>query len=269
MRSQPEGDAMETTGAMVSVRHLNVEFASKSAGRRHNVRAVKDVSFDVVRGSTYGIVGESGSGKSTTVRAILGLAESTGEIEVDGKSVFDHRGRLRSQVRSQAQMVFQDPFTSLNPRRRVYDILAESKRVTGARSSSKISGEINEVTKKVGLADESLQKLPGGFSGGQRQRIGIARALLANPQILLLDEPTSALDVSVQAQVLNLLKELQRNLGLTYIFISHDLPVVQYMCDRIAVMKNGSIVEVGESPSLFENPNHPFTKQLVSSLDVA
>ncbi len=255
---------LETTIApALAVTRLRVEFPGKGG----SFVAVDDVSFAVEKGTTFGIVGESGSGKSTTVRAILGLVASTGEIAVDGESVFSRGRVLKPVMRRTMQMVFQDPFTSLNPRRRVGDILAESMRIAGERSKTTIQQRISTVIERVGMESDSLRKYPGAFSGGQRQRIGIARALLMSPEILLLDEPTSALDVSVQAQVLNLLRELQRELGLTYLFISHDLAVVRYLCDRVAVMQKGSLVEEGTSEEVFEHPQEEFTRELVASVE--
>lgn len=253
---------------ILEARNLRVEFGRAPRGGKR-FTAVDDVSFTLNQGGAFGIVGESGSGKSTTVRALLGLVPSSGEVTFGGESVFDRTRNLKPIARRHAQMVFQDPYTSLNPRRRITEILRESMQIAGIRDRRTIDERISSVIERVGLDTAALAKYPRAFSGGQRQRIGIARALLTEPRILLLDEPTSALDVSVQAQVLNLLSELRRDMGLSYIFISHDLAVVRYFCDQVAVMKKGKIVETGEAESVFDDPQHPFTQELLSSIKSA
>jgi peptide/nickel transport system ATP-binding protein len=229
---------------------------------RH-IRAVDGVSFAVEPGSCLGIVGESGCGKSTLARLILGLLPvSTGEILVDGKRLGDMDGKSRARL---IQPVFQDPFSSLNPRRRIRDIVAlplQAQGITGLEQTRRV----DEMLARVGLPGGIADRLPAQLSGGQRQRVAIARALVLRPRIVVCDEPTSALDVSVQAQILNLLAELQRELGLTYVFISHNLAVVEHISDRVAVMYLGRFVERKPVEALFADPEHPYTKALLASV---
>jgi ABC-type oligopeptide transport system ATPase subunit len=232
------------------------------------VRAVDGVSFDVMAGETLGLVGETGCGKSTTARLIVRLlAPSSGEVRFDGRDVSGLRGAGLKALRREMQMVFQDPYSSLNPRKTVGAIVAEPFAIHGLhRDRAARMRRVQELLEMVGMSPEHHNRYPHEFSGGQRQRIGIARALALQPRLLIADEPVSALDVSVQAQVLNLLRDLQGRLGLTLLFISHDLSVIRYMCDRIAVMREGRIVELAANEQLYGSPRHPYTRQLLESV---
>jgi oligopeptide/dipeptide ABC transporter ATP-binding protein len=235
------------------------------------VRAVDGVSFDIERGETLGIVGETGCGKSTTARLLMRLLDATaGEIEFEGQDVTRLAGAQLKAVRREVQMVFQDPFSSLNPRKTIGSIIAEPLAIHGlARAKGERGREVRRLMDTVGLNPEHYTRYPHEFSGGQRQRIGVARALALKPKLLIADEPVSALDVSIQAQVLNLLRELQRRLGLTLVFIAHDLSVVRHMCDRVAVMYLGKIVELAPNESLYDFPRHPYTAALLAAVPVA
>jgi len=236
---------------------------------RRWLKAVDGVSFTIDRGETFALVGESGCGKSTVARLIVGLYETTdGRIVFDGTDVASiTAGSERQKLRRRFQMIFQDPFASLNPRWRVDRIIAEPIRVFGLiKDHDAIHARVAELLTQVGLSPADGRKFPHEFSGGQRQRICIARALANNPEFLVCDEPTSALDVSVQAQILNLMQDLQDELGLTYLFISHDLAVVRHMADRVGVMYLGRLVEVAGSRTLFENPQHPYTRMLLATI---
>ncbi|WP_044006853.1 dipeptide ABC transporter ATP-binding protein [Jannaschia sp. CCS1] len=227
--------------------------------------AVDNATFDIKQGEVFGLVGESGSGKSTIARMIAGLyTVDGGEVQFDGKPVSNQPGGVPDWYRKQIQMIFQDPFSSLNPRMRVDEIIAEPARHHGLLTGQALRDRVAELLERVGLGAAAGVKYPHEFSGGQRQRISIARALATQPRFLICDEPTSALDVSIQAQILNILKDLQEHLGLTMLFISHDLPVVRQMCDRVGVMKNGELVEVAETETLFATPQHPYTQGLLS-----
>ena len=238
------------------------------------VKAVDDVSFSLQEGETFGLVGESGCGKTTTGRAILRAIEPT-----DGEVLFRmnsgerintataDRETLR-RLRQEMQLIFQDPFASLNPRMTVFDVVADPLRVNRLARGSELEDRVAEMLRLVGLSVDYARRYPHAFSGGQRQRIGIARALVVNPRLVIADEPVSALDVSVQAQILNLMQDLQEELRLTYLFISHDLSVVQYICHRVAVMYVGKIVEVASTEDLFTQPKHPYTQALLSSVPV-
>ncbi len=236
---------------------------------RQLLHAVDGVSFEVRKGETFALVGESGCGKSTIARLIVGLyAPSRGRIEFDGVQISDPEARAATaRLRRRMQMIFQDPYASLNPRWRVRDIVAEPIRVLGLASDpAEIARRVAELLRQVGLAPEDGEKYPHEFSGGQRQRISIARALSGSPDFLVCDEPTSALDVSVQAQILNLMTELQARLGLTYLFISHNLAVVSHVADRIGVMYLGRLVEIADAEELFARPRHPYTRMLLDAV---
>ncbi|MCD6363419.1 MAG: ATP-binding cassette domain-containing protein [Synergistetes bacterium] len=232
------------------------------------VRAVDGISFSIEQGETLGLVGESGSGKSTTGLLVIGLLNPTsGSIEFKGKELSKLTGEELKIFRQKAQIVFQDPFSSLNPRMIVKDIVGRPLKVHGlAKNDRDMEKKVLELLEEVGLKEEHLSRYPHEFSGGQRQRIAIARALICNPEFIVLDEPTSALDVSVQAQILNLLKKLQIDRKLSYLFISHDLSVIRHMSHKIAVMYLGKIVEYAPKKTLFENPLHPYTQALLKSI---
>jgi peptide/nickel transport system ATP-binding protein len=235
---------------------------------RQILRAVDGVSFEIQRGETLALVGESGCGKSTVARLIVGLhAPSRGRVEFDGVELTaSQRGEAVAHARRRMQMIFQDPYASLNPRWRVQRIVSEPLRAQGRHARTAIQARVAELLQQVGLAPEDGARYPHEFSGGQRQRICIARALAAHPEFLVCDEPTSALDVSVQAQILNLMKELQERLGLTYLFISHNLAVVAFIADRVGVMYLGRVVELAEAKALFAQPRHPYTRMLLDAL---
>lgn len=259
------------TDVILSVKNLKKTFHSKGTA----VKALNDVSFDVKRGETIGIVGESGCGKSTLGRCIVNAHKPTeGEIHFHNKGGGSYelasvgKDQLRK-LRRDIQMIFQDPYSSLNPRMTVYDIITEPLKANFKLSKSEMEEKVKDVARKVGLNPSYLKRYPHAFSGGQRQRIGIARALVLLPQLIVCDESVSALDVSVQAQVINLLKELQVEFELTFLFISHDLSVVEYISDRIAVMYLGKIVEYCEADELFIKPLHPYTEALLSAVPIA
>jgi len=241
-------------------------FGGKS-GSKNEVRAVDDVSLDIHARETLGLVGESGSGKSTLGRLLLRLIEPTsGSIRFEGRDLLATSPREMRRLRRDMQIIFQDPFASLDPRFRVEDIIAEPLVIHEKRSSkAEIRGRVVELLRAVGLDESILRRFPHEFSGGQRQRIGIARALALRPKFIVADEPVSALDVSVGAQIVNLLAQLQRDFGLTYLFISHSMPVVRYLSTRIAVMYRGKIVEVGETAQITERPEHPYTRSLLEA----
>ncbi len=238
---------------------------------RSTVKAVDDVSFDIYEGETFGLVGESGSGKTTTGRSILHLYEPTsGEIIFKGKDINKLKGRKeKMQFRRDAQMIFQDPYASLNPRMTVEDIIAEGLAIhQEVKNKADRKKRVYELLDLVGLNKEHASRFPHEFSGGQRQRIGIARALAINPKFVVADEPISALDVSIQAQVVNLMKELQEKKKLTYLFIAHDLSMVKFISDRIGVMRFGKLLEVGTADEVYNHPLHDYTKSLISAVPI-
>lgn len=251
----------------VEVNHLVKSF---SLGRGRTLKAVNDISFSIRQGETLGLVGESGCGKSTAGRTILRLYEPTsGEAKIGGQNIFNLSGSALKAMRRQMQMIFQDPYASLNPRMTVSDIIGEAldvHRLADSREARK--KRINELLELVGLNADHATRYPHEFSGGQRQRIGIARSLAVEPKFIVADEPISALDVSIQAQVVNLLKDLQRKLGLTYLFIAHDLAMVKHISDKVAVMYLGKMAEMADSDALYDNPLHPYTRALMSAIPV-
>ena len=255
----------ENRKKLVEVKHLKQYFGSK----KNVVKAIDDISFDIFEGETFGLVGESGSGKSTTGRALLRLYKPTeGEILFEGKDIANlKKGKELLEFRKEAQMIFQDPYASLDGRMKVRDIIAEGIDIHGlAKTAEDRDAMVDELLETVGLNKEHANRYPHEFSGGQRQRIGIARALAVNPKFIVCDEAISALDVSIQAQIVNLLKRLQKEIGLTYLFIAHDLSMVKYISDRIAVMYRGRIVEMGSADCVYNNPQHPYTKSLLSAI---
>lgn len=265
IRSRREANTMSK---LLEIRHLKKHFPIKSGlGKKKYVSAVDDVSFFIEKGETFGLVGESGCGKSTLGRTILRLHEPTdGEIIFDGDSIT--KGKM-APYRKRMQIVFQDPYSSLNPRMTVGDIIGEPLVIqNSSMSKDDIRAAVLEQMRVVGLNSEQLNRYPHEFSGGQRQRISIARALIIKPEFIVCDEPVSALDVSIQAQVINMLIKLQKDLGLTYLFIAHDLAVVRHISNRIGVMYLGNLVEVCDSRTLYKNPLHPYTQTLLSAIPI-
>jgi oligopeptide/dipeptide ABC transporter ATP-binding protein len=267
--SEPSGNG---GGNLLEVDHVRVLFPIRSgalvARVVGHVHAVDDVSFVLHEGETLGIVGESGCGKSTLIRTLMRLVDSTGgAIRYRGKDITGAGRRELGPIRRELQMVFQDPQSSLNPRKRVGQIIGTPLKLRGLDGRS-IDNRSRELLGRVGLNPEHLNRFPHEFSGGQRQRIGIARALAMEPRIMMLDEPVSALDVSIQAQVVNLLEELQQEFGLSYVFVAHDLSVVRHVSDRIAVMYLGKVVEVSPSEELYDKPIHPYTAALLSAIPI-
>ncbi len=266
---------METTAAQefIQVKHLKKYFPVKGGVLQNVVawvQAVDDISFSVRDGETLGLVGESGCGKTTVGRTILRLTEPTGgEVCLGGIDVFSLRGQALKEMRRNMQIIFQDPYTSLDPRMPIGDSVVEGLRIHNVGSASERYDRAIAMLRKVGLEDYHARRYPHEFSGGQRQRIGIARALALQPKFIVCDEPVSALDVSIQSQVLNILKDLQQEFGLTYLFIAHNLSVVEHISNRVAVMYLGKMVELAGRDELFRNPLHPYTQALMSAIPIA
>ena len=251
---------------LLEVRNLKQHF---KMSKKSVVKAVDGISFHINKGETFGLVGESGSGKSTTGRTIIKIYDPTeGEVLLDGMRIdWKLKKSEKKEIAKRVQMIFQDPYASLNPRMTVADIIAEGLIIHGlVKNDEEKMAKVYELLETVGLNREHASRYPHEFSGGQRQRIGIARALAVEPDFIIADEPISALDVSIQAQVVNLLKELQRERGLTYLFIAHDLSMVKYISDRVGVMHRGKLVELADSEELYKNPLHPYTKSLLSAI---
>jgi oligopeptide/dipeptide ABC transporter ATP-binding protein len=259
-------------GALVEVEHLKLHFPIKQGilidREVARVHAVDDVTFALVEGETLGLVGESGCGKTTLSRALMRLIDATdGTIRFHGNDITTASRKEMEPLRREMQMVFQDPFASLNPRKRVSQIISSPLKLHGVESDA-IEAKVRELLERVGLHPEHVNRYPHEFSGGQRQRIGVARALALEPRLIVLDEPVSALDVSVQAQIINLLDDLQDDFGLTYLFVAHDLSVVRHVSDRIAVMYLGKLMEVSPAEELYSKPIHPYTSALLSAIPI-
>ena len=261
---------MEDKKVLLEARHLVKEFPIGGTKKRPQVvHAVSDVNLEIYGGETLALVGESGCGKSTLGRTLIRLLEATsGEIYFDGEEIISMKPGEFAALRRQMQIIFQDPYASLNPRMRVREIIGEPLITYGMKDKQELEKRVRELMKEVGIPDEFYNRYPHQFSGGQRQRIGIARALIMQPEFVVADEPISALDVSIRAQVLNLLNDLKRTKGLTYLFIAHDLSVVRFISDRIAVIHKGRIVELAEAEELFIHPFHPYTKALLSAVPI-
>ena len=257
---------------LLRVKDLKIYYpvAGSGFGKKEFVKAVDGVTFEVKKGEVFGIVGESGCGKSTLGRGVCKLENLTsGHVYLDGEDITEYNDRRMRSIRKKVQMVFQDPYASLNPRMSVFDIIAEPLLVHHLyQDKADLEKKVLDLLHRVGLDDYHANRYPHEFSGGQRQRIGIARALAVEPSLIIADEPVSALDVSIQAQVLNLLNELKHDLDLTYIFVAHDLSVVEYISDRVGVMYLGNFVEVGEKEKIYSNPMHPYTQALLSAVPV-
>lgn len=250
---------------ILQVKNLNKEF---KLNKNKTLKAVNDISFDLKTSHTLGVVGESGSGKSTLARCVMGLyPDASGEIIYQGKNILEENQRELKAYRRDVQMIFQDPYSSLNPRKKCKDIIASGIRnLLGEKDKKKIYKKVLETMEICGLSEYHMERYPHEFSGGQRQRISIARALAVDPKIIVADEPTSALDVSIQAQIINLMENLQKDLGLSMIFISHDLSVVRHVAEEVLVMYQGECVEYADSEEIFENPKEAYTKKLLSSV---
>jgi len=257
---------------LLEVRDLYKHFrlgGGRPGAARQEVRAVDGVSFTLQSGETLGLVGESGCGKSTIARLVLRLLEAdSGSVRFAGRELINLPGRELTPLRREMQMIFQDPFSSLNPRQKVGEIIAEPLLIHGLATRREVRGRAQDLLRTVGLPAEHCDRYPHEFSGGQRQRIGIARALAVRPRLVLADEPVSALDLSIQAQVVNLLQDLQEQFGLTYLFISHDLGIIQHVCNRVAVMYLGRIVELAPAEALYAAPRHPYSEALLNAVPV-
>jgi oligopeptide transport system ATP-binding protein len=251
------------------VKHFPVKRGMLIDREVDQVRAVDGVSFSVARGQTLGLVGESGSGKSTVCRALLQLTPPTsGSVRFEGEEIAGRSRRQMRPLRRQMQMIFQDPFASLNPRKRVGQIVGNPLKTQGIASGSALRAQVRELLERVGLSAEHFDRYPHEFSGGQRQRIGIARAIALKPKLIVADEPVSALDASIQAQIVNLLDDLQDELGLTYVFVAHDIGVIRHISDRVAVMHEGKIVEEGTADQVCEHPVDAYTKKLLAAVPI-
>jgi peptide/nickel transport system ATP-binding protein len=262
------------TDNILELRNLTKFFPAKAGGifsrAKGEVRAVDGVNLTVARGETVGLVGESGCGKTTVGRTVMKLYEPTsGQVIFDGEDITDLKRKEMKPIRSKMQMIFQDPFSSLNPRHTVGTIISSSYTIHGIEPEGGVEHSVRELLTLVGLNPEHINRFPHEFSGGQRQRIGIARSLALKPKLIVADEPVSALDVSIQAQVINLLDDLQKEFGLSYLFVAHDLSIVQHISDRVVVMYLGKVMEMAPTRTLFENPRHPYTKALLSAVPVA
>ena len=268
MSSSGSPESRAGSGPLVEITNLTKWFAVKQsvfASVKGVVHAVEDVTLTVNRGETLGIVGESGCGKSTTARLMVKLLDATsGTVKFDGEDITNYSMRQMRPLRRQMQMIFQDPYSSLNPRKSVGQIIGEPFNIH--KTEKDVRSRVQELLARVGLSPEHYNRYPHEFSGGQRQRIGVARAIALQPKLIVCDEPVSALDVSVQAQILNLLKDLQRDFDLTYVFISHDLWVIRQVSDRVAVMYLGRVVELSDSELLYDHPRHPYTAALLSAV---
>ncbi|RME05215.1 MAG: ATP-binding cassette domain-containing protein [Planctomycetota bacterium] len=270
-KEKENGGASSSRSILLKVEHLKKYFPVKKgffSRTKGWVKAVDDISFEIREGETLGLVGESGCGKTTAGRTILNLIPPTsGQVYFRDNPVFDLRGKRLLEMRKKMQIIFQDPFSSLNPRMTVSDIISEGM-IVHKLAKGRRQERVNELLQKVGLSPDHRNRYPHEFSGGQRQRIGIARALSVEPEFIVCDESVSALDVSIQAQIINLLKKLQREEGLAYLFIAHDLAVVEHISDRIAVMYLGKIVELAPAREIYQNPRHPYTRSLLSAIPV-
>lgn len=261
---------MKTNDTLLKTSHLSVDFPMKKAmpwQKGQTLQAVTDVSIEIYKGETFGLVGESGCGKSTFANASLGIQKPTdGQVFFKGEDINNIPANRMKELRKDMQKIFQNPAASLNPRFTILDLIAEPLVIRGGYTAQQRKEKVIDMLYKVGLSEADLYRYPTDFSGGQQQRIAIARALILNPEYLVCDEPVSALDVSVHAQILNLLMDLQKQMGTTYLFISHNLAVVKKICDRLAIMYLGKVVEYGDADKIFANPRHPYTKALISAV---
>jgi len=268
-RESEKGNGRACGPVLISVKNIKKYFPFKEGFQTKYIKAIDDISFDIYKGETLGLVGESGCGKSTTGRVILNLLNATeGTVSFEGNNIFSMGSKDLFKLRRRMQIIFQDPFASLNPKLKIRQIVEEPLKFHKVQNKKIRQGLVNDILTTVGLDPAAGDRYPHEFSGGQQQRIGIARALVLRPDFIVCDEAVSALDVSVQAQVLNLLDDLKSEFGLTYLFISHNLAVVKHICDRIAVMYLGVIVEIADKKQIFDNPLHPYTKALVSSIPI-